>query len=288
MRVLAPGIHSVDIDGVPQIYEVRGTGPVCLVHSGGPGIDSGMLRLPLLERFLTMVYMTQIGTTDETRLPTHPDGYTLDTYAHFVQRLIEHLDVPKVFTLGFSAGGFVVERHAIGHQDRLQGIILYDTTPTTGPDKVADAAHNFDEFCERNAGRPELAEVIEGRQEVINKTDDASYTSGMRKCLPAYFADYWGRENEFAEIRSSLRATYVRSGEAPFDHRGQLAGLRIPTLVIVGRHDFMCSPRWAREMHDEIPGSTLVVLENSGHFGHVEEPEGYARAVADFAAAVTG
>jgi pimeloyl-ACP methyl ester carboxylesterase len=61
-----------------------------------------------------------------------------------------------------------------------------------------------------------------------------------------------------------------------------LDSIRVPTLVIVGRHDFICGPRWAREIHDRIAGSTLVTLENSGHFGHAEEPEDFARAVADF------
>jgi len=37
LRYLAPGRHQVQIDGVRHVYHVAGTGPVCLVHSGGPG-----------------------------------------------------------------------------------------------------------------------------------------------------------------------------------------------------------------------------------------------------------
>ncbi|HEY0537303.1 MAG TPA: hypothetical protein VGD53_03000 [Actinoallomurus sp.] len=57
--------------------------------------------------------------------------------------------------------------------------------------------------------------------------------------------------------------------------------ITIPTLAVVGRHDVIRGPRWASEPHDRIPGSTLVVLGDSGHFGHLEEPWAFARAVAE-------
>jgi proline iminopeptidase len=64
------------------------------------------------------------------------------------------------------------------------------------------------------------------------------------------------------------------------DDRDRLGSIATPTLVIVGRHDFICGPRWAGELHEGIPGSELVVLEDSGHFGHLEQPAEFARAVA--------
>jgi pimeloyl-ACP methyl ester carboxylesterase len=46
--------------------------------------------------------------------------------------------------------------------------------------------------------------------------------------------------------------------------------------------------RWAEELHELIPGSELVILENSGHFGHLEEPEAFAKAVVAFVEAPVG
>jgi pimeloyl-ACP methyl ester carboxylesterase len=46
----------------------------------------------------------------------------------------------------------------------------------------------------------------------------------------------------------------------------------------------ICGPRWAHEMHTTIPRSELVEFEHSGHMAHLEEPEEFARVVADFAA----
>jgi proline iminopeptidase len=49
--------------------------------------------------------------------------------------------------------------------------------------------------------------------------------------------------------------------------------------VITGRHDFICGPVWAEMLHQGIPGSRLKILEYSGHFGHIEEPDAFTDAV---------
>ena len=72
------------------------------------------------------------------------------------------------------------------------------------------------------------------------------------------------------------------------DDRADLGSLTVPTLVLVGRHDVICGVRWAEELHELIPGSELVILENSGHFGHLEEPEAFAKAVRAFVEAPAG
>ncbi|MCX4538581.1 alpha/beta fold hydrolase [Streptomyces sp. NBC_01669] len=58
--------------------------------------------------------------------------------------------------------------------------------------------------------------------------------------------------------------------------------LELPALVVVGRHDVICGPRWGLELNELIPDSRLLVLENSGHFGHIEESMLFAKAVVDF------
>ena len=58
--------------------------------------------------------------------------------------------------------------------------------------------------------------------------------------------------------------------------------MKLPTLVIVGRHDVICGPRWTEELHALIPGSRLLLLENSGHLGHIEEPGLFRDGVWDF------
>ncbi|MFJ3224667.1 alpha/beta fold hydrolase [Streptomyces sp. NPDC086783] len=66
------------------------------------------------------------------------------------------------------------------------------------------------------------------------------------------------------------------------DDRAALKDLAVPALVIVGRHDVICGMRWGLELAELIPDSRLLVLENSGHTGHVEEPGPFAEEVRGF------
>jgi len=44
---------------------------------------------------------------------------------------------------------------------------------------------------------------------------------------------------------------------------------------MAGRYDWICPPSQAHIMHDGIPGSELVIFEESGHLPFVEESEAF-------------
>jgi len=284
---LTAGAHEIDIDGVSQRYHVAGSGPVCLVHPGGPGYTWDYLRMPAVEERLTTVYVEPIGTGGSGRLATHPNGYTRDAYVRALDGLISHLGVPRVHLLGHSHGGFVTQYYAQQSPGRLAGIILYESAPAVGPEHFAEAASNMEAFARRNAGNPELADILDAWQSVPAIADDAAFTTASRRLFPAFLADYWGREEELAPVRAAITGTYISGLDdcmAPvaIDDRATLESITTATLVIVGRHDFICGPRWAGEIHERLPHSRLTVLEDSGHFGHIEEPGAFAGGVVEF------
>ena len=93
---LSAGAHTITVHGIPQRYHVYGSGPVCLVQPGGPGVFWEYLRMPALEAHLTMVYVEALGTGDSGRLASHPDGYTRSVYADAIDQLVDHLGLDKV------------------------------------------------------------------------------------------------------------------------------------------------------------------------------------------------
>ncbi|GAA3467414.1 alpha/beta fold hydrolase [Nonomuraea roseola] len=277
---LLPGSHTVSIGGVLQRYHVAGAGPVCLVHPGGPGIGWEYLRMPELERHLTVVYLEPVGTGSSGRLP-RPHDYRIDVYAGFLHGVIEHLAAPSVYLLGHSHGGFVAQRYALSHPSRLAGLILFDTSPVTGEEFWQQALANLQRFSH---SRPEAAGIPQAFQRALAAADDEACTQGIRDILPAYYADYWARESELASLRGSLRAWAdpVRAGEPPFDVREELGDITTATLIISGAHDFICGPRWGRMLHEGIPDAQFLLLEDSGHMGHFEQPVAFTSAIRRF------
>jgi proline iminopeptidase len=58
--------------------------------------------------------------------------------------------------------------------------------------------------------------------------------------------------------------------------------LRVPTLLLVGRHDPQTPVRVSKAFHRRIPGSRLVIFERSGHDPFLEEPVRFIEEVARF------
>ncbi|MFD3945137.1 alpha/beta fold hydrolase [Streptomyces sp. NPDC058579] len=199
------------------------------------------------------------------------------------------MPVDRVHVLGHSHGGFVAQYHALHHPDQLAGVVLYESAPVTGPEHGEELMRRVTEFATRHAERPELQAVMAAFGTFPSITDDTAMMEAAKGIVPAYVADYWADTRRWDSFREALRASYISGqdehGEPDvIDDRAALPTLKVPTLVVAGRHDVVCGVRWAEELHKLIPYSRLLILENSGHFGHLEEPERFAQEVAGFVA----
>jgi len=278
---LEAGRHEFVVDGVRQAYHVAGQGPVCVAHPGGPGLDWAYLRSAELEKRFTVVYLEPVGTGGSGRLD--PSDYGLATYVRYLAAVVDHLGVQRVHLLGHSHGGFVVQKYALAYPDRVAGLILYSTSPESGPEFWTAAMAGLAAYPQRHPDEPEAVAVPTAFQRALAAEDDETLSLAFAAAIPVYFADFWPHQEEFASFRASIRMwrePAVAQDPVPFDVRAHLHELTVPVVVVVGRQDFICGPRWAQMLVDGIPGARMRVLEQSGHFGHVEQPAEFGAAVA--------
>ncbi|WP_438306733.1 alpha/beta fold hydrolase (plasmid) [Streptomyces sp. HUAS TT11] len=283
-RAAAGEARTVVVDGVRQVYRLAGKGPVCLVHPGGPGAHPAYLRIPELEEKLTLVYLDPVGSGDSALLP---DGnYSMSRYGRFAEAVLDDIGTSTAFFLGHSHGGFVALQFALDHPDRLDGLILYDTAPAHGRNEREAATQEMAFFVQRWADRPEAVEAgriwdavnLSRTMEIIDTESFGRYMNGI---LPAYFADYRRTVKRTGQV--AIAVTYDPNRiPVVWDVRGRLSSINVPALVIVGTYDFVCPPRFAHEIHASIPDTRLCELRESGHFGHIEQPNEFASAVIDF------
>ncbi|XVV16414.1 alpha/beta fold hydrolase [Actinoplanes sp. CA-131856] len=66
-----------------------------------------------------------------------------------------------------------------------------------------------------------------------------------------------------------------------------LSALTLPTLIVTGAHDSICSPSRAARLHGRIRGSALLVLPDSASQAHLSEPVAFTGAVSEFVGLVT-
>ncbi len=287
---ISPGAHRVTIAGAEIAYHVAGSGPVILAHPGGPGVEWSFLRMPQVEKFATVVYLEPIGTGASGRL-ADPRGFTMERYVGDVEGLRGHLGLEEFVLLGHSHGGFVAQSYALAHPEHLRGLVLYDTSPTTGPEWQKDVESNLQWF----KNEPWFAEATSALARETRATTDSEITAIFRQEMPLYFAEWTARAKEFEPYRARVTLT-VAPGRATTDSsasnqvgvapvlevRDRLGSITVPTLVIVGKKDFVTSEKFGRMIHEGIRGSRLLLLEHSGHMGHIEEAGPFSRGIRAF------
>jgi proline iminopeptidase len=267
-------------DGIDVVYHVAGSGPVTIVHAGGPGIEWRYARMPELEDHLTMVYIEAIGTGASGRL-ADPEGYTLHAYANSIEAVRTAVGADKVFLIGHSHGGKVAMQYAAEHAAHLRGLVLYSTSAVTDDDWNHDVEHAVQSF----ASEPWYADAYAGM--TAHYPVPNGFCFRLIKISPFYFADYTSRHDDIDTWIAKLRCWKVGTthDEPHDDMRPRLAGLRVPTLVITGKRDWLFPEKYAKLTAQAIPGATVSILDHSGHFGHFEEAAAFAKAVGDFTAA---
>lgn len=87
--------------------------------------------------------------------------------------------------------------------------------------------------------------------------------------LPLYFHQH-PVASLIANDKTIYRHRVLRQAVAveipKFDTRPDLAKLTMPTLVVVGRHDWVIPVRHSQTLYKGIPGAELAIFERSGHF----------------------
>jgi proline iminopeptidase len=286
LQPLQPGDHTASgHDDVTLHYRVSGHGPVLIAHPGGPGTDAAFLGdLAELDEVATIVWLDPRGTGGSTE-PTDATAYSLAHYAADVEALREHLGLDRVGLLGFSHGGMVAMRYAVGHSDRLSHLVLLDTAPALDTEAMTRVAASMD----RRSGEPWYDEVRREIDADEAVADDDEAIAGLLRIMPMYFHRWDDVAQRFiASLKEAgamfhARATAAWNTEQPsMDLRPELAGIDAPTLVVVGDDDFICDVTSAHEMADGISGARLAVIGEAGHFPWVEQPAAFRAALDPF------
>jgi proline iminopeptidase len=240
-------------------------------------------------RFGTLLMVNPRGAGNSSPALS-PDDLSMRRLADDLECLRRQLGYARWAFAGSSAGGYVGLLYAVKYPDVLQGLILAATAPS--------GRFRHDPDCIYNPARADWAQIQAARDRAL--TEDATPDDVRRWAQIVYhkpevverhvraaearagrWADNVSNLNppRMAAMRAELEGT---GGHARYDVTDQLGRIRAPTLILGGRHDVSNPFRWSTVLHEGIPGSELVVFEDSGHMLWEEEPEKFRDAVVGF------
>ena len=233
----------------------RGAPLVMLMGTGSTMAewDPALLRLLAADHRLILFDYPGVGRSG----PWH--GNSFDSLADSTAGLMDAIDVPKADVLGWSMGGFVAQRLAIDHPQRVSHLILAGTNP--GGSRTV-------------LGTP--------KAQAIDSEPDPSDAQILHELYPP---------DRQAEGRRFLRRleTASQSGEIPDDfhvpaattHRQvaaedpwlrsnrnyrQLASIVAPTLAAAGADDPVVPPVNLRRIAARVPNAELKVFPGAHAF----------------------
>lgn len=284
MTQLSAGEYDVILNGVRIHYAVRGSGPVMIAHSGGPGTDARLWDdFARIDDFVTIVMLHPRGSGLSG--PAAGDAYLLPDYAADVEALRIHLGLQKPIAMGWSHGGMVAQQFAFTYPDSLSKLILFDTSAYFG-EFLSDIEAAVQEFKGQPWFEKSFAALkAEWAGEYQTDEDMANLWAEEMKF---YFKQFDARAEAYYQrtkdlpVRIASLKTFNDKEAATMDLRPYLKQITAPTLVIVGRHDFITNIAMAEEIVKHIPNGRLEVFEDSGHFALVEEPEKFYSVIKRF------
>jgi proline iminopeptidase len=261
------------------VADLGGDGLPLIVLHGGPGLDHTGFRPwldPLGEDF-RVIYVDERGQGRSERVD--PATLSLEVFARDVDLLAEALGLDRFAVLGHSFGAIITTEHAI-EAGTAEGYVLSGGADSS-EELMADVAASLEAMGE--AGKP-IAESWEWEQSVETQEECAEL---MRVQAPFHF--HGAPTPDFAAdtvYAPEVLRHFSNEGYGNFDYTPRLERVAKPALVIVGAHDRVTTPRAARVLHDGIPGSELVILEEAGHMAMIEAQDAYLGAVRKFLGAL--
>lgn len=284
MPQLTEGEYDVVLNDVNIHYTIQGNGPAMIAHSGGPGFDARAWDdFAGIGEFVTIVAIHPRGSGLSG--PATGDAYSLSDYAADLEALRQHLGLDKPIVMGWSHGGMVAQQFAVMYPNSLSKLILFDTAAHLG-DFLSDVEVAVQGFKDEPWFEKSLAALkAEWAGEYETGEDMARLWEDEMKF---YFKQFDDKAQDYHQRIKDLPINLTplkvfNENEAPtMDLRPDIQKINVPTLVIVGRHDFITNVAMAEEMVKNIPDAKLEIFEDSGHFAVVEEPDKFNRVIMQF------
>lgn len=276
----------IPVTGGRVWYQVAGSGkgiPLLTLH-GGPGLPHDYLEsLTELGDERPVIYYDQLGCGKSDR----PDDLSLWRLERFVEELgqvRQALGLEKMHLLGQSWGTMLAIDYALTQPGGLVSLILASPALSI-PRYLEDTSRQVADLP------PEIQMTLK-RHEAAGTIDSQEYQQAVEEYSQRYVVRLQPTPELLQRAAEGFGISVYRTMWGPndftstgnlkhYDRTGRLQEITLPTLFTCGRYDG-CTPAATAWYHSLMPGSEMVVFEQSAHVAHLGESDLYMQVVRDF------
>jgi 3-oxoadipate enol-lactonase len=253
----------INANGVPLYVQVEGperAPTLILSNSLGTTLDMWEPQLGPFTQHFRLVRFDRRGH-GKSGAPKGP--YSMEQLGRDVLAIMDGLDIKKANWCGLSMGGMEGMWLGANAPERFERLVLSNTCCY---------------FPDKKGWNDRLALVQEkGVPAFAAANMERWFTKGFREREP----------QAVARIMEMFSATplegYIACGSAvrDMDHRELLPKVKVPKLVLIGRHDPATTPEAGEYICTNIPGAQYVMLD-AAHLSNIEQPQQFNDAVLGF------
>jgi 3-oxoadipate enol-lactonase len=246
-------VPCIDTGRVSLYFEDAGRDrvPVLLLHELGGSSESWRAVIGLLaaDRRIIAVDMRCAGRSEKP-----PGAFALSDVADDLEALLRVMGLESIDVIGAALGSLVGALLAIRHPARVRRLMLCAVAP--------DMAGPTLTYLAERAGKVRAV----GMRGVAEASLANSFTASHPAERAAYRGIYLGNDPAaYAELSLALGRLEMKAAD--------WGAIRAPVLVASGAHDFLWPPAIGRQVAALVPGARFEVMENAGHFPHLQAPE---------------
>ena len=249
----------VRVDGKQISYWTRKKGFIegrefiLFIHGAGGGQYTWSYQKGFFEKEFNPIIIELPGHGE-----SEGDGeQEIGKYAEHVHSFMNALSLPKVFLVGHSMGGAIVQTLALTHPEVMKGIVLVDTGARL---KVLQWILNgitskFEETV------PRIIRFAYSRKAPLELIEQG--VDEVMRCRPEVL------------YRDFLACDL-------FNMMSEVEKIVLPTLILCGSDDQLTPVKYSQFLHSRIQGSKLKVFPNSGHMVMMESPQAFNEKIKEF------
>ncbi|MCS6848913.1 MAG: alpha/beta hydrolase [Anaerolineae bacterium] len=272
----------VTLSGLRIHYYRAGEGgsPVILLHGGG--LDSAMLSWKLAMPALAQahcVFAPEMPGYGESDRPAHFD-HAIESYGRILHGFMEALDIARASFAGVSMGGALTLHMGLAYPERVIKLV---PVASYGLQRTAPA---------------HLLSYLLTRTLLLTRLIYPALRNNrawVRASLSRIFADPTRLTDDLVDsVCEEIRKPKTGEAFAAFQRRellpdrlrtnylARLGEIAAPTCFVHGDKDALVPVACAREAAARLPGASLRVMHNCGHWPQRERPEEFNAIVTEF------
>ncbi len=260
--------------------------PVAMIIHGGPGMDHTGFKpshSPLAED-MQLVYFDHRGQGRSAR--GDPTLYNLDENVEDMEALRQYLGLGPIVSIGTSYGGMVGLAHAARYPESVSKLILVATASHKGfNDRAAEIIKERATPAQQQACETLWSGAFRDTDELWAYFDTMMPMYSIKQAAMPAAPPAQGPRGPAILSHEAINRAFAPDGFLrSFDLRPELSRITAPTLILAGRHDWICAVEFSEEINRLIPQSELQIFEDSSHSLRTDQPERFMQAIKEFVA----